>query len=171
MPWWHNLYFNPLYSLSLYIHLYLSIFIQWFMIGFSLVCLFCHWHLLSFLWTKDTDSVTIEIGSCQRYKDFCPCAADCSACLRFSSMVCWGLVVYVSIASWENEQLHAADKIHIERPSFFKANQGCSVEHWTAGGKCSWKTQRMLSLGSWTIRTNQRRTTKVQTCSYGALDV
>ena len=75
------------------------------------------------------------------------------------------------VRKWAAPRSRDMDKIHIERPSFFKANQGCSVEHWTAGGKCSWKTQRMLSLGSWTIRTNQRRTTKVQTCSYGALDM
>lgn len=159
MPWWHNLYFNPLYSLyiySLYIHLYLSIFIQWFMIGFSLVWLFCHWHLLSFLWTKDADSVTIEIGSCQLYKDFCPCAADCSACLRFSSMVCWGLVVYVSIASWENEQLHAAG-IWIKftlKDHLFQSKSG--LQRWTLNSRGKMLLKNSADVVSWLLNNKNK---------------
>ena len=144
------------------------------MMGFSLVCLFLPLTFAIFFvdkrcWLRDNWDRFLSI--IQRLLSMC-CGLQCLPSILIHGLLRPGrLRQHRFVRKWAAPRSRDMDKIHIERPSFFKANQGCSVEHWTAGGKCSWKTQRMLSLGSWTIRTNQRRTTKVQTCSYGALDM
>ena len=123
MPWWHNLYFNPLYSLSLYIHLYLSIFIQWFMMGFSLVCLFLPLTFAIFFvdkryWLRDNwDRFLSKI---QRLLSMC-CGLQCLPSILIHGLLRPGrLRQHRFVRKWAAPRSRDIDKIHIERPYFSK---------------------------------------------------
>lgn len=116
-------YIHYIYIYSLYIHLYLSIFIQWFMMGFSLVCLFLPLTFAIFFvdkryWLRDNwDRFLSKI---QRLLSMC-CGLQCLPSILIHGLLRPGrLRQHRFVRKWAAPRSRDIDKIHIERPYFSK---------------------------------------------------
>ena len=145
-----------MYIFTIYIHLYLSIFIQWFMMGFSLVCLFLPLTFAIFFvdkryWLRDNwDRFLSKI---QRLLSMC-CGLQCLPSILIHGLLRPGRLL--SIASWENEQLHAAG-IWIKftlKDHLFQSKSG--LQRWTLNSRGKMLLKNSADVVSWLLNNKNK---------------